>query len=280
MLKKQPNICILFHCVSTPTQQRPVTHPELFVPYDDIRAIIIELKELGYRFTLPWLIPDDDTPNCIISFDDGYYNNVLFLPLAKELDLPFILFPNSYNITTNTPYLWDIKELQSSHRCDIYYKDYLKEYNEFVQKDYKELLSDTHRPFSTDEFSEFANNPHTHLGVHSHSHSPFSKGNLSILDREIEQNIDFLKQFRSFRKRELSLPCGVYSRSSLHSVKDRFDRIYTIEGGKFNLSSKIVHRISLINPEIGGTLSYQIERSFGLKLKTKRLLSLPRRVLI
>lgn len=267
-----PHLALLFHCIIQDEDEVPATNPELFVPIGKIEELIVELKSRGHVFQLP-----DDTshslPTATISFDDGYFNNSLFLSLAEKYKIPFILFVASYNILHQTPFIWDLwPVINNKYQFNNVLENYASFYEKLSPSEKETLWNSHYRPFTCDELKNFSRSKYVSLGLHTHTHQPLFKMPIDSLKQEIAENENFLRQFEGPRLRDFSLPCGEYDRQSMAYLESKFDRIYTIKGGSYHPSRKIINRISLINPKIGGSLMSQIDRSFSLKNRLKRAL--------
>ncbi len=224
---------------------------------------------MGYIFKLPHQISSKQSNFCSVTFDDGYANNRFFIDIADKFNIPFIVFLSSYNIIDQVPFLWDLHQkhkLVPPNETGLSYKEL---YAKIDSKSKDVLMNEAHRPLTLAELTLMAKNKWAHFGLHTHHHQPLTQKFLDLIPQEIEQNIDFLSQFEKSLLKDFSLPCGMFSKAIIKKMLNFFDRIYTIEGGYFIPGSKIIHRISLVNPEVGGSLIEQIERSFKIKNKIK-----------
>lgn len=270
MISDLENLCLVIHCIQDGERQEPRTHRELFIQRDDIEELILSLKMEGYNFALPFDAENSDAPVCSLTFDDGYFNNSYFLELAEKHSVPFILFLTSYNIIHQVPFIWDIWEATRTTNWHISSYNYTKLYDS-LSIDEKNLLKvDSHRPFTLDELKVFASHPMVCLALHGHTHQPTVGKYLKGMDAEIASNISLLAKFKNASIEDFSLPCGLYTSNMKRKLLKRVKRIYTIDGGGFSLGERVIHRISLINPDVGGPLRDQIRRSFSLKSRLLR----------
>jgi len=264
------NICLCLHCIGHETDPEPKAHRELFLPPRELAALFASLKDEGYRFALPGEIAEKSGPVCSVTFDDGYYNNRHFLETAARHNIPFILFVTSYNVVHRIPFMWDVWEATRTGRWPISSVNYKGLY-ESMKPDERALLSnDTHRPFTPEELGAFATHPLVHLAPHGHTHQPMVGPYLEHFDREIGENLSFLSGFRNARTDDFSLPCGLHTRRLTRKLLTRFKRIYTIDGGGFSPQDRVINRISLINPAVGGPLRGQIQQAFSVKARLLR----------
>lgn len=265
------HLCLLVHCLTDPSSTTPLTHEELFIPVADVDALLSELASEGFAFGLPEDAGAGTPKLCSFTFDDGYANNALFLPLAEKYQLPFILFVSSLNIAEQRPFIWDAAGL-SGISWRHWSADYRQMYARIDPAVNARLMSDAnHRPFTVDELQVFAANPWTRLALHTHSHQPLVGRFLASAPAELSANLEFLRAFPHVMPRDLALPCGLYTPfTSRRLMQERLARIYTIDGGDAGAGERLIHRISLVNPQVGGSLMSQVRRSFEWPVRMRR----------
>ncbi|PIQ85230.1 MAG: hypothetical protein COV74_09735 [Candidatus Omnitrophica bacterium CG11_big_fil_rev_8_21_14_0_20_45_26] len=260
-LRQGNGLCLLIHCLKKKSDPPPPFHSNLFIPLEALELLVQQLLESGYQFTLPGVLLQSNRPQCSITFDDGYYNNHLFLPLAEKYRIPFLVFPNSYNIQNNMPFIWDLWKSKKSEEWPFTSVDYKGLYEDVLPEERKQLLNDQYRPFTFDELKKLAQNRFVRLGAHGHTHQPFVDAYASQFHQEIDQNLNFLGTVTDSPIEDFAFPCGLYTPHAMRQAQQEFKRVYTISGGPWHLNQKVVHRISLENSDERGTLEQQIIRS-------------------
>ena len=265
------HICLLAHCLYDNQSDPIVSHPELFIHISELDELFSQLSDKDFSFCLPSEIDFSSSNSCSMTFDDGYANNLLFLPLANKYELPFILFPCTFNIRNQLPFIWDIYGLKGVE-WKFWKEDYLLAYQSLNTTDVNLLLSNNnYRPLTFKELLIISENRFSKLGLHTETHQPLVGSFLKNCKKEITINSHFLNQFSNILLNDLSLPCGLYtSETKRFLLENSIKRIYTIDGGFIDPGNKFIHRISLINPKIGGNLLSQIEKSFLLSSKIRR----------
>jgi len=258
------------HCIRDKSAPEPIAHRELFIHISEVETLIRNLKQEGYRFALPGDIGQSDGLVCSLTFDDGYFNNRYFLEVAEKYGVPFILFLTSYNVIHQIPFIWDIWEATRTEKWRTSSADYRNLYENLNPNEKNLLNNDSHRPFTQEELDAFAAHPFVYLAPHGHTHQPMVGNYLEVMDAEIDNNLDFLSRYANILKKDFSLPCGLYTGRVKKRLLAHFERIYTIDGGDFLPGDRVIHRISLINPDFGGPLMEQIKRSFGIKSRLLR----------
>lgn len=256
------HLCLVIHCLQRENSIRALAHKELFIQLKDVEKMIKTLKRMGYKFVLPMEIKESDGPTCSLTFDDGYFNNSYFLELAEKYSVPSILFLNSYNIINQMPFIWDIWEATRDGKWRMSFFNYRELYEKLRLEEIDLLKNENHRPFTMEELTAFSSHPLVYLAAHTHTHQPVVGKYIKNMNYEMEENISFLNSFSSSLVDDFSLPCGLYTLSTKKMLLERFQRIYTIDGGGFSPSDRVINRISLINPDVGGDLMAQIEKSF------------------
>jgi hypothetical protein len=270
MINKK-HICLVLHCLRQ-TEAAPDVHPELSIPLSELEALILELKQQNFEFCLPQDAKNYSGKTCSFTFDDGYFNNQLFLKLAERYKIPFILFVSSYNIINKIPFIWDYMMNKKIQEWGFAKKDYRNIYSEIAKSDFQSLMTENHRPFTPEELLSFNQNTFAYLGLHTHSHQPLVGRFIDNAQFELEENRQFLKSYPKALLQDLALPNGLYDRKTLNILRGSCSRSYTIRGGGFSPDSNIISRISLINSTYGGKLITQIEKSFSVKRKLLRII--------
>lgn len=151
------------------------------------RQFIEHYLNHGYQF----ISPDDllkgldrNKKYALITFDDGYFNNTLALPILEEYGVPAVFFISTNHVLENKCFWWDalyreraaqgaseqqIKregfELKSL-RTDQIEAELFKRFGPHVLAP----RGDIDRPFSPAELREFARSRYVHLGNHTANH--------------------------------------------------------------------------------------------------------------
>ncbi len=285
MLANQ-NICLVFHGLRFANETAPY-HRELFISVDEAESLLSQLKTAGYSFALPGDVGSEAGPTCSITFDDGYFNNTRFLPLAERHNVPFMLFVASYNIRNQIPFVWDAWAAAKNEPWPLSKIDYRGLYKDFqsaglAAKSQELASSDLYRPFSVSELKQFAQHPKVHLALHSETHQPAVGCYTSRLTAEIAENKKFLGDLMTSAGTktpnakisidDFAFPCGLYDSRSMREARKNCSRVYTIDGGPMK-NGPVISRISLVSPEVGGPLEQQIERWLGWKMRVRRQLT-------
>ena len=155
---------------------------------DQFRQFIEYYLGHGYRF----IGPNDllrglpaDGKYVMITFDDGYYNNALALPILEEFKVPALFFISTDHVRENKCFWWDVlyreRRAMGASRGQIYNETLAINARRTEQIE-AELLArfgaealkprgDIDRPFSPGELRKFAASPYVHLGNHTADHA-------------------------------------------------------------------------------------------------------------
>src|SRR5665213_316569 len=188
--RKDGLLCFLFHSLFRDERQieQNAVNPLERTTVAQFRELIEYYLAIGYRFIVPGELLEGLKPDgkyAMITFDDGYYNNLQALPVLEELDVPAIFFISTKHIARNKCFWWDVfyreqiargVPARQVHRQTVHWKSMRTEDIE------RELLSrfgpnslkprgDIDRPFTAAELRTFAQNKYVHLGNHTADHA-------------------------------------------------------------------------------------------------------------
>ena len=269
MFERKNHLSLAFHCLLADDEPLPTVNENLFITVSEMENLILDLRKQGYTFDLYSRVKDPNKKTCSITFDDGYFNNTLFVPLAEKYKIPFVIFVSAYNILNQSFYLWDMMEPgeEWSWKGGCYSKAYrsLSRPSPFYGN-----IRKYYRPLTKEELVELSRNEWVHFGNHTYSHTPFSRSYSENLQMELSACDALMAGFQRYLKGELALPCGLLSQVHKGKLLEKFDHIYTISGGLNSPGQKIVDRISLESPQTMGPMMDQIEKSCRLLIRTKR----------
>lgn len=83
--------------------------PSLFSTLDELRRHIVQCCEEGFEFIgSAELTTRHRGRLAVLTFDDGYANNLLVLPLLHELRVPATFFISTYHMLSSECFWWDV----------------------------------------------------------------------------------------------------------------------------------------------------------------------------
>jgi peptidoglycan/xylan/chitin deacetylase (PgdA/CDA1 family) len=142
----------------------------------------------GYQFVDPGQILAGLKPGgkyAVVTFDDGYFNNTLALPVLEEFGVPAVFFVASDNVRLGKCYWWDVlhRELvaRGATARQVYREGLaLKAMpTETIEAELARRFGprafdprgDVDRPFTPDELRDFARHPRVRIGNHTANHA-------------------------------------------------------------------------------------------------------------
>lgn len=165
-----------------------VMDPQQGITVDMLREFLLHFKGQSYRFVSPDDIVKGLQPrgkNVLVTFDDGYYNNVRALPALEEFGVPAVFFISSDYIKHEKAFWWDVvfREFRKRRCTDDNIRNAIAAYKHFrtaaVEADLRlrfgepalKPTGDLDRPFKSSELAEFAKHPLVSLGNHTKDHA-------------------------------------------------------------------------------------------------------------
>jgi len=220
-----------------------------------MEAMIEELKKRGFSFGR---LDDTSRKTITVTFDDGYYNNILFEKLAQSHDVPYLMFTSAYYNQSGNMYPWF-----QSHGGDYSghkFPDYYEYFSDSRNAQEPGTEDDLVRPMTFAELDELNRSDLVEIGCHGYFHQPLSQPYEQYLSSERDLAMACLKDGLSITPRYFSLANGAYTKRVMSELLESFERVFTIEGRPYRRRSSVVDRITLLNPTTAGPLTEQIDR--------------------
>jgi peptidoglycan/xylan/chitin deacetylase (PgdA/CDA1 family) len=182
----------------------------------------------GYRF----VGPDDllrglpaDGKYAMITFDDGYYNNSLALPVLEELKVPALFFISTNHVQQNKCFWWDVlyreRHAMGASRSEIYREtvaikglrtDQIEA--ELLKKFGPDALSprgDIDRPFTPSELKQFAASSYVHLGNHTADHAILANYSPEEVREQLQLAQNALLEMTGVHAQAIAYPNGAHN---------------------------------------------------------------------
>ena len=153
---------------------------------------------------------DQNESGVLISFDDGYYNNLSkALPIHEKLEIPFTLFNTTYWLNRDRLFWWELlsqkvtKKLLKDGVDERQLTEKLMEQDSVEQKEAlisestlnnTIALTDENRSLSLGEFKKMASHPLVTIGSHTLTHLRLSKVSDSIQTKEIIESKNLMEE--------------------------------------------------------------------------------------
>ena len=222
-------MCFLFHSLFRNEQEmaRNLVDPLERTTVATFRRLIEYYLEHGYRFISPQdLIAGiaADGKYALLTFDDGYYNNSLALPVLEEFNVPATFFISTNHVLQNKCYWWDVlyreRLAQGASPRKVYHEAIAMKSMRTEQIE-AELISrfgpralvpqsDIDRPFTPRELREFANHPRVRLGNHTANHAILTNYSADEVRRQISGAQEALQSMTGVTPTSIAYPNGAY----------------------------------------------------------------------
>ena len=227
-----------FHGLYQFLGQRDLNHidPQKNMTVSQFNDFVDYFLNLDYTFIRPEdLLAGLETHKryAMITFDDGYYNNMHALPILEKFNIPGVFFITADNVSENKAFWWDViykyrtrqgvSVLQIRNEQDMlksYKHEYISNYitNTFG-KESSIPWSDIDRPLALQEVKILANNPYVVIGNHTYHHALLPNYDKNELEEEIIKSNDFLRGVTGITPISIAFPNGYYNKLVLDVVE-------------------------------------------------------------
>ncbi len=230
--------------------------PQQQVTVDVFRRFVAYHKNKGYTFVSPVDVLnglDPEKKYIMITFDDGYYNNLRALPVLEEFNVPALFFISANHVRNGKAFWWDVayregKKAGMTDAAISIEKEYLLTLTDdaidshLISKygiDCLTPISETDRPLTPDELNKFAQHPLVHIGNHTCDHAVLPNYTTAGIKEQISQAQDILEDIVGYRPVTIAYPCGEYN--------DKVLEVCQQEGIKLGIT---VHHAKNFNPQL------------------------------
>ena len=214
-------LCFMFHGLyrSGLDLDRSPVLPAQLLRLDRFRSFIERLLSHDYRVVGPETIVrglEPDGRYAVISFDDGYYNNVLALPVLEEFNVPAVFSIAAGSVERSKAFWWDAAHRQGASFADIADLKRLTataiEATLIARGAVGALapVGDIDRPFTPDELKDFSGHRLVYLGNHTQAHARLSQLSRDDAEREIRGCQDALRRMTGRSPTVIAYPNGDY----------------------------------------------------------------------
>lgn len=241
-----------FHGLYKSENQKNLNHidPQTNITVDEFINFIEYFQLHNYRFISPEDIGkagEENRPCAMITFDDGYYNNMLAIEILNKYKIPAIFFLSTNHIVENKSFWWDIiyrnriksgSSLQSIRVEQASLKgfkhDYIEDYliKHFGKKSFIPW-SEIDRPFTQQEIIDLSSHPYVTFGNHTHNHSILTNNNKEEIINELKVSNKILYELTGKTPKSIAFPNGNYNQLVLETTQEiGFKYAFTTEKGR------------------------------------------------
>lgn len=299
-IEKNALITLLFHGLVNNSKElnSGLIKPNYVVSTDFLENTIVYFLSNNYTFVRPKDILNGLIKNkkyVLLTFDDGYYNNTLSLPILEKYNVPATFFISSYYIESYKSFWWDVlyrERLKTNTPIDKINEEFIplertkiKIIEGFLTESFgcqaMVPLGDIDRPFTVSELNDFGSHKLVTLGNHTNKHAV-----LSILDQEeIKDEYttcrNFLENIKGFDPSIFSYPMGYYSHDIAALSKEfGFKLGFTVNERKNTipidiktLEAMLLNRFTPLHCENWNRQLLDYRTDYSLKQSIKKLLA-------
>ena len=191
----------------------------------------------GYRFVTPENVLAGLPPDgkyAMLTFDDGYFNNTLALPVLEELSVPATFFISADHVRLGKCFWWDVlyreRLARGATERQIYREgQHLKRLpSEQIEQDLKGWFGDgclaprgdVDRPFTPAELQQFARHPLVRIGNHTANHAILTNYAPGDARRQVEAAQEWLEETTGVTAVSIAYPNGDHSDPVVNTCRD------------------------------------------------------------
>jgi len=252
-------LSFLFHSLFETEKevQSALMDPQQGITVEMFRECVRHFHAFGYRF-----VSGDDVVRglapkgkyVLLTFDDGYYNNVRALPVLEEFGARATFFISTGHVKKNRSFWWDVvqregkrhgvAETETWRKCAEYKKRKTEDVERELVKEFGEKalqpVSDLDRPFSPSELRDFSKHPLVSLGNHTKDHAILSNYSEAEVREQIREAQNDLFEMTGLEPTLIAYPNGNESTSIRRAAEKAGLRLgFGIRPGRNTLPLKI-----------------------------------------
>jgi peptidoglycan/xylan/chitin deacetylase (PgdA/CDA1 family) len=237
---------------------------------------------------------DPQKKHILVTFDDGYFSNILALPVLKKFQIPAVFFISTSHVIQQKNFWWDIVSRERFKRgagpkAIWREQNWLKtktppNIEEYLVEQFgmKALLpvSDIDRPFTVEELTDFSRQPFVEMGNHTHNHAILTNYSYPQVVEEMMQAQNALREITGSLPSAVSYPSGKCTKETLAAARECGFKmgITTLEGKNYlPIVPESDRMLSLRRFTLWGTKNFRREcerarSDFQLKSSLRRAL--------
>jgi peptidoglycan/xylan/chitin deacetylase (PgdA/CDA1 family) len=203
-------------------------YPQQRTTVPDLRRMIVYFQSAGYRFVSPVELLDGLDPTgkyALLTFDDGYFNNQLALPLLEQYGVPALFFITAGLVEEGRAHWWDVlyrARRQQGVTADEAGEEIRRRYRVTTDQIESELkrelgvddfrpVGDVDRVFTPSELRSLAEHPNVFIGNHCWTHAFLPAYSLDAARVEIMRAQQALRQITGKPLLAVCYPYGAWN---------------------------------------------------------------------
>ncbi len=223
-------LCFIFHALYREEAELAdgAILPAQRLRVDRLREFVHYFRNAGYRFVAPsdivGALPEGGR-YVLISFDDGYYNNVHALSVLEEFDVPAVFCVVVNAVRTGKAFWWDAAHRNGARQAQIEAfkrKSAIEIERELAQRFGPSAMKptgDADRPFDASELEDFSRHRLVHIGNHTMDHATLSHCDSVTQESQIRDAQDTLSQMTGHTPVLIAYPDGGYAQSAVAAAQ-------------------------------------------------------------
>ncbi len=232
-------VVLMFHGLFRDDAEAFCGHVDPYQPFSvsDLTVLIKQFQASGFKFTAPSELEQSQSgteKRVLLTFDDGYANNLRAIPIIKAHNVPATFFVATGNVASGEPFWWDVLYRERSRRGTaksqmVAERQRLKSLNNREIKAHLRSLfgedvftsqSDADRPMSVAELQRIASEPLATIGNHTVDHELLPRIPLPDARRQIIECQEMLQDWTGSAPRVIAYPNGVHNTSIIKEASN------------------------------------------------------------
>jgi len=202
-----------------------VVDPQQEITVEMFRQFIAHFQKHSYTFVSQADLVRGLRPGgkyVLLTFDDGYYNNVRALPVLSEFGVPAVFFVSTSHVKEGKAFWWDTAQRETLKRgiakenVDSLFADLKRlrtaEAEAQLKKEFGDgvlrPVSDLDRPFTPAELRDFGNHPLVSFGNHTSDHAILTNYSEAEVRAQIQGAQDDIFAMTGKRAEMIAYPNG------------------------------------------------------------------------
>jgi peptidoglycan/xylan/chitin deacetylase (PgdA/CDA1 family) len=223
-------MCFMFHSLFRDESEieQKVVDPLQRTTVGQLRQFVEYYVQHGYQFVTPTDLLnglDKRGKYAMMTFDDGYYNNHLAVPILEKFRVPGIFFIATDFVKQNRCFWWDVlyRERAAQGKSDAQIRDEATAMKSMTTDAIEAQIEmqfganaftprgDIDRPFSPGELKEFAQCRYVHIGNHTAHHAILTNYSPQEVRRQLETAQEALVEMTGTRPISIAYPNGAHN---------------------------------------------------------------------
>jgi len=237
--EKNSLMVFLFHGLFKNEEEKAlnIVDPQPWITIDQFNQFINYFINNNYNFISPNDILqglDKNNKYIMITFDDGYYNNISTLPILKKYKIPALFFPSTNHIKNKKCFWWDVL-YRERFKTGKTLKEIIREQNKLKLKTNEEIekyliklfgkkslkpIGNIDRPFTLFELVNFSKEKYVFIGNHTSNHAILTNYSKEEINNQIMNAQDEILKITGKNPTAISYPNGNYSDNIIEISKE------------------------------------------------------------